>query len=60
MTQQRWVRPLVGVVAALAMVAGGLVLFSYNVEPGPPPAHDFNTAPVIKPMPTNHWPGQGN
>ncbi|MFI6170682.1 hypothetical protein ACIBCN_28130 [Nocardia sp. NPDC051052] len=60
LTQARWVRPLMGVAAALALFVGGVaLLFPYD-EPTPTAPSHIRTDPVILPLPTNHWPGQGN
>lgn len=57
LTQARWVRPLLGVLAALALILGGMTLMG---ESDPTRPGYIDTAPIIKPLPTDQWPSQGN
>ncbi|MFI6044140.1 hypothetical protein ACIA8C_21095 [Nocardia sp. NPDC051321] len=58
--QATWVRPLLGFAAALALVVGGVTLLCPYDEPTPTAPYQIRTEPIIQPLPTNHWPGQGN
>ncbi|WP_378742559.1 hypothetical protein [Nocardia brasiliensis] len=58
-TQLRWVRPLAGSLAAVALVIGGLMAFQYQSAPAPP-LWRIDNAPITKPLPPDHWPRQGN
>ncbi|MFI6996317.1 hypothetical protein [Nocardia sp. NPDC050175] len=54
-------RPLVGTIAALALIIGMLTVVDQSNEHEPTsPFYIINTDPVVKPLPPDHWPGQGN
>ncbi|PXX71352.1 hypothetical protein DFR70_101774 [Nocardia tenerifensis] len=58
------VRPLLGLVAALVLIVGGVVAFSYADGVGRPrgsePSWQINTNPIIRPLPPNYGCSQGN
>ncbi|MEU7141583.1 hypothetical protein ABZ942_19160 [Nocardia sp. NPDC046473] len=60
LTQLRWVRPLVGTIAALTLVIGALIVFEQSDQYDPTQPSYINTDPVVQPLPTDHWPGRGN